>query len=154
MSLFTFVRKQHLHISIDEAWEFFSDPLNLKLITPPEMDLKITSENDKEIHPGMIITYELNVIPLIKSVWATEITHVEKPYFFVDEQKVGPYSFWHHKHYFTESENGTITSDLVHYSLPMGPLGNILNSLYVRKKLEYIFNYRRGVLDGMFSSKI
>ncbi len=154
MNLFVLKREQVLDISIIDAWEFFSNPINLKLITPPELGLAITSENSGEIYPGMIITYELNLTSFFKSVWATEITHVDKPTFFVDEQKVGPYSFWHHKHYFNPADTGTIITDMVHYSLPLGPLGKILNSIYIKKNLDHIFDYRGTVLDRIFSSKI
>lgn len=154
MNLFVLEREKLLHVHVDDAWEFFSNPLNLKLITPPELGLVITSGNNGEIYPGMIITYELNIISFFKSVWATEITHVNKPRFFVDEQKVGPYSFWHHKHFFKQVDSGTVVKDIVHYSLPFGPLGKLLNRYYIKQNLDDIFDYRETVLDRIFSSTI
>jgi ligand-binding SRPBCC domain-containing protein len=48
---------QKLPISIEEAWEFFSSPKNLKIITPPYMGFDITSGGDEPMYPGQIITY-------------------------------------------------------------------------------------------------
>lgn len=157
MSIYTLEKTQQLQISLDKAWKFFSDPKNLKIITPPELGLTIisgTSGTKEEIYPGMIIIYELNIVPFFKSRWLTEISHVNAPYFFVDEQRIGPYSFWHHKHYFKESDNGVLVSDIVHYSLPLGPAGQILNKFIIRNRLEHIFNYRERVLERLFSSRI
>ena len=36
---------QFLPVSITDAWDFFSNPANLKTITPPYMGFDITSEN-------------------------------------------------------------------------------------------------------------
>lgn len=155
MGIFRLHKEQKINTTMEKAWQFFSNPHNLKLITPPQLGLNITSENSGEIYPGMIITYDLNLVSFLKTCWVTEISHVDKPFFFVDEQKVGPYSFWHHKHYFSETDNGEITvKDVVDYAVPLGPAGKIINRLYIRKNLEHIFEYRANVLDRIFSSKI
>jgi ligand-binding SRPBCC domain-containing protein len=58
MKIYSIKRTQTLPVSIDEAWEFFTSPLNLSKITPKEMNFVITSEDaDKKIYAGKIITY-------------------------------------------------------------------------------------------------
>ncbi len=152
MSVHTLKRKQELPISIKQSWEFFSDPNNLKLITPPSLGLEITSEIETEIYEGMIITYKVKPVPGITTTWVTEITHINKPHFFIDVQRIGPYKLWHHQHFFNESDNGTVAEDLIHYAVPFGPLGNLLNSIYIRGNLDNIFNYRNEVLNSIFNS--
>ncbi len=82
--------------------------------------------------------------------WTTEITHVRKPYYFVDEQRLGPYRFWHHQHLFKETDQGTQITDLIHYALHLGPLAAPLHLLVVRPKLEEIFSFRKNALRKIF----
>lgn len=74
--------------------------------------------------------------------WMTEITHVTDSAFFVDEQRFGPYSLWHHQHHFREVPGGVEMTDIVHYRIPLGFMGDLLNKFYVKKELERIFEYR------------
>lgn len=142
---------QRLPISIDKAWAFFSSPENLKAITPAEMGFDITSGNGHEpTHAGQIITYTVRPVLGIPMYWMTEISHVEYHKFFVDEQRQGPYALWHHKHYFREIPGGVEMRDLVHYKLPFGILGVIAHKLFVRKKLQGIFDYRFKKLETLF----
>ena len=152
MRVYTLDRSQLLPISVEVAWKFFSNPRNLPLITPPELNIQITSELEEEIYPGMIITYTVTPVPFIRTGWTTEITQVDSPGYFVDEQRSGPYRFWHHKHFFLKSGEKTQIRDLVHYSIPFGPIGRLANDLLVRRKLDFIFNYRNERIREIFSS--
>ena len=98
------------------------------------------------------MTYQLKPILKIPVRWVTEITHVVEPILFVDEQRFGPYRFWHHQHHFRKVHVGVEVLDLVHYALFYGPLGYLANKFLVGKQLNQIFNYRRQVLVGMFGS--
>lgn len=142
--------KQFLQIDIKLAWEFFSSPKNLSKITPSYMDFQITSELPEEMYEGMIITYTVKPVAGIPINWVTEISHIRKPYFFIDTQLSGPYKLWHHQHLFKEVKNGIEMEDLVHYKLPFGILGNMANFLFVKKQLEGIFNYRQKILSEIF----
>jgi ligand-binding SRPBCC domain-containing protein len=154
MSLHTLKRTIQLPISLEKAWDFFSSPLNLKVITPPHMGFDITSEGaDQKIYPGMIISYNVRPILNVPLEWVTEITQVKDKSHFIDEQRIGPYKMWHHQHFFKEVEDGVECTDLVHYVVPLGILGDIANVLFVRKQLEEIFNYRTEVLEKLFVSK-
>lgn len=117
------------------------------------MGFEITSEfNNEKMYSGQIICYIVRPIAGLPLKWVTEITHVEKPHFFVDEQRFGPYTFWHHKHFFEEINGGVEMRDLVHYALPLGFLGKIANTLMVRKQLESIFEYRSQKLQNLFGT--
>lgn len=140
----------HLPISVSEAWNFFSDPRNLQRITPPSLGIKITSGLPSRMHPGMLVTYTIRVSPGIPVRWVTEITNMVEPLLFVDEQRFGPYRFWHHQHHFHEVDGGTAVEDLVHYALPFGPAGRIFGGGYVRRQLAGIFSFRRQFLEEMF----
>ncbi len=139
-----------LPIPVSEAWDFFSDPRNLERITPPSLGIRITSELPPRMHPGMLVTYGIRVFPGIPLRWVTEITHVVEPTLFVDEQRFGPYRFWHHQHTFRAVEGGTTVEDLVHYALPFGPAGRIFGGALVRRQLAAIFSFRTKFLEDTF----
>jgi ligand-binding SRPBCC domain-containing protein len=153
MGSYTLKRVQQLPISLDEAWEFFSSPRNLKEITPPYMNFKVlsNSESDK-MFAGQIITYTVTPILGIPLFWMTEITHVKDKEYFIDEQRFGPYSLWHHKHFFKEIAGGVEMTDLLDYKLPLGFLGNTAHALFVKKQIENIFEYRNKVLLERFGA--
>ncbi len=144
---------QNLPISIDEAWEFFSNPNNLKVITPEWLNFKITSRLPEKMYPGMIISYKVHPLLGIPKAWVTEITHVYEPYYFVDEQRFGPYKMWHHQHHFKEKENGVEMIDIVDYALPFDPFSRPINSLLVEKKVKEIFKFREKKLGLLFGQK-
>lgn len=152
MSVYALKRVQRLPISLDKAWDFFSNPLNLREITPAYMDFKVTSDPDflEKMYTGQIITYTVRPLLGISLFWMTEIKHVQDKAFFVDEQRVGPYNIWHHQHHFKAIPGGVEMTDLVHYQIPFGPLGRLANWLFVRRQLEGIFDYRWKVLEERF----
>ena len=150
--MYQFKTNQKLNISINEAWSFLSNPKNLKDITPEYMRFDIISGDDKKMFPGQIIEYILTPVFNIPFKWVTEITHVKQKKYFVDEQRFGPYSFWHHKHFIKEVEDGVIMEDIVHYKLPLGIIGRLAHRLFVRNKVEEIFSFRRKKLDSLFNN--
>lgn len=153
MKVYSLNRSVILPISLAEAWDFFSNPKNLKEITPEYMYFKITNEKElSTMYPGQIITYIVKPVLGIPLKWCTEIKNVEYQKMFVDEQRFGPYSLWHHKHFFTEVEGGVKNTDLVHYALPFGILGTIAHEIMVKNKLKEIFDYRNEKLKQIFGN--
>ncbi len=145
--------KQQLPLSLSEAWSFFSSPKNLAEITPDKLGFKILSGADSEMFTGQIIQYTVTPLPFFKATWVTEIKHVEFQKFFVDEQRYGPYSMWHHKHFFKEIEGGVEMTDIVDYVPPFGLLGRLVNPIIVKPKLVEIFEHRFDKLKQLFGEK-
>jgi len=150
MKLYSIHAKQKLPVSLDEAWKFISDPKNLEVITPKSMGFKTLSGDEKEMFPGQIIHYKITPLFGISMQWVTEITHVQDKKFFVDEQRFGPYNFWHHKHFLKEIPGGVEMEDIVHYKIPMGILGQLVHPFLVKPKLEEIFAFRQKKLIELF----
>jgi ligand-binding SRPBCC domain-containing protein len=151
MSFYSLQRTQRLPISIEEAWNFFSNPANLQEITPKYMGFEITSGHQTDMYEGQIITYIVRPILGIPLKWMTELKHLKPGKFFVDEQRVGPYALWYHQHHFSSLPDGSVEmTDIVHYQLPLGPLGQLAHWLFVRKQLEQIFDFRFKVLEQRF----
>jgi len=150
MKLYSLQSKQKLPISLQQAWDFISNPSNLKVITPKSMGFKTLSGDDRAMFAGQIIHYYVTPLLGIKLQWVTEITHVKDKEFFVDEQRFGPYSFWHHKHFLKEIPGGVEMEDIVHYVVPMGILGVLAHPILVKPKLDEIFAYRQKKLVELF----
>lgn len=150
MKIYRLHKKQDLPISIDEAWEFLSNPKNLKTITPDYMSFDILTTIDRPMYPGQIIQYIVTPVLGIKTKWVTEITHVVDKQYFVDEQRFGPYALWHHKHFIKEIEGGVEMEDIIDYKIPFGVLGRLAHPILVKPKLEEIFSYRQQKLTELF----
>ena len=155
MKLHILSREQLLGTDIDTAWDFFSSPINLKKITPAYLGFEITSElSTQSMYEGQIISYKVSPLAGIKMTWVTEITHVEDRKYFVDEQRFGPYSMWHHEHWFYETREGVLMKDKVTYALPWYGMGRLGHRLIVQPKLEEIFNYRAQLADNIFPTNL
>lgn len=151
MAYYQLIKKQNIPASIDEIWDFISSPSNLKEITPKHMGFEVTGNTGKgQMYPGMIITYKVSPLLGIKLDWVTEITHVMDKEYFVDEQRIGPYTMWHHEHKIEPIAGGIMMTDIVTYQPPMGILGAIANTLFIKKQLEEIFGYRTVALENIF----
>jgi ligand-binding SRPBCC domain-containing protein len=148
--MYTLERTQRIPISLEEAWNFFQNPSNLSKITPSEMGFETLSEVPEKMYPGLFIHYKVSPLFGIKMNWTTEITYVQEPNYFVDEQRVGPYSIWHHEHHFKEIEGGVEMLDRVNYKIPFGVLGKIAHPIVVKSKLEEIFDFRIRAVEEIF----
>ncbi len=150
MQVYRLDARQLLATDLETAWRFFSNPANLSVITPPEMNFRITGELPADMYPGMMITYRVTPLLGIEVSWATEITQLNPPHYFADEQRVGPYAMWHHEHHFQETAGGVLATDCVHYALPLDPLSRPIAEFLVRPQLERIFRFRRRALVDRF----
>lgn len=152
MKFYSIKRTQILPISIEDAWAFFSSPNNLQKITPQAMNFVVTSDktDGETMYTGQIITYTLTPLFGIKVNWMTEITHYKHLDYFVDEQRFGPYKLWHHRHTFKQTPTGVEMIDQVNYVLPFGFMGSLAHKLFLKKKIEGIFDYRQKVLEEIF----
>lgn len=151
--VYSFKTVQKIPIGLDKAWDFFSNPANLQEITPGNLGFKIISKHHGDkMYAGQVIEYQVSPVLGIPLYWMTEITHVKDREYFVDEQRYGPYSMWHHQHHFKIIEGGVEMTDIIHYRLPLWFLGDIANSLFVKKQLQQIFDYRFKRVEEVFGT--
>ncbi|MFO7552637.1 MAG: SRPBCC family protein [Haliea sp.] len=150
MGIYQLYTSQFLPTSLEEAWAFISNPSNLRHITPESMGFEIRSTLPEKMYPGMMISYTVKPLWGIKTTWVTEITHVSDMKYFIDEQRVGPYSLWHHEHHLDPVKGGVVMRDIVTYKPPFGILGKLANWLIIKRKLRHIFQYREHALERKF----
>lgn len=150
MKLYRLHARQCLPISTQEAWAFLSNPKSLNVITPKAMKFRVLSGGERYIFAGQVIQYTVKPFPFYKTRWITEITHVVEEEHFVDEQRFGPYSFWHHKHFIRDLGYGVELEDVVDYRMPFGCLGRGLHAMFVKSRVLEIFQYRQQELSALF----
>lgn len=150
MKLYTLKRTQLIKHPREEVFKFFKKPENLEKITPVDVGFAILTPLPIEIHTGTILDYKINLLGF-HIRWTTLITNYSEPEQFTDVALKGPYSFWHHRHTFEESEKGTIMTDEVTYAIPFGILGRLTHKFWIKKQLENIFDYRAQVISSLFS---
>lgn len=144
--------EQVLNTQLDVAWEFFSNPSNLQKITPKELDFEIVSIPGEQMREGDIITYRIGIFPLVKTNWVTEIKSVIDLNSFIDEQRFGPYTFWHHRHTFQQNDNGVLMVDEIHFRPPFWIFSKFTINLFLAPKLKKIFAFRALEIEKYFTT--
>ena len=153
MKVYRLKRSQVLNTTPEKAWAFFSSPENLGLITPEYMNFKIiTRSGGDKLYKGQMIEYTICILPGLPVKWLTEITHVDEPHYFVDEQRKGPYKQWIHRHTFKSVANGIEMTDEVNYAIPFGFIGQLANDVFVERRVNAIFDYRFKALEELFKN--
>lgn len=150
--IYMLYREQVVNSGIDKVWDYFSTPKNLNAMTPESLEFRIISELPEKMYLGQIIQYKVKALPLVWSNWLTEIKYVEEGRKFVDEQRIGPYKLWFHEHIFIPLENNKVKIiDRVHYDIGFGIIGSLLNSFWIKGKLNDIFEFRFKKVSEIFN---
>lgn len=150
MKTYKYTSEIELPLDIEATWTFFSNPNNLEKIMPSQLAFKVINGASLPLYSGQIIEYTVSPLPFFKTTWISEISHINKPLFFVDTQLEGPYKLWHHKHYFKKTPHGTKITDVIHYQVPFGIIGRLLHPFIIRPKLAQIFEYRSKAIKTLF----
>lgn len=152
MKIRTLERVQIVPRPLAETFRFFSDPHNLKLLTPAFLNFRFLAPPPDVMHPGTAIDYQIRLYG-VPVHWRTRIEIVEAPKKFVDVQEKGPYALWRHSHTFRDIGRGsTEMKDRVEYAMPLGPLGEIAYHLFVARSLAQIFEFRESKLAQIMGS--
>ena len=151
MKTYVFRKQQALARPIDDLFNFFKQPDNLEKITPSSVGFTILTPRPIKMQVGTVLDYTIRLLGLPVR-WTTLISAYDPPHRFIDVSLRGPYSFWHHTHTFEENDQGTIMTDEVHYALPFGVLGRLAHSLWVKRQLKYIFDYRMKVIGELLEN--
>ena len=143
--------QQQVSRPLPEVFDFFSRAENLEELTPPWLNFKILKAEPQPVQQGTVIHYSLRLhgIPLR---WMSEIVEWEPPHRFVDLQLRGPYKLWRHEHRFEACPGGTLISDTINLSLPLGFLGRLAYKIKVESDVQEIFAFREGKIRSIFGS--
>ena len=154
LRIYTLTREQSINQPLARVFSFFERPENLAFITPANLGFRLLTPSPVGMERGRIIDYTIRVLGM-RVHWRSIISTYQPPHCFVDEQLVGPYSFWHHTHYFQEEGSGTRLVDEVRYALPIylpQPVASFIHRLYVQPRLRSIFDYRRDQFEKIYGN--
>ncbi len=142
-------RRQLVGGELPAVFGFFKSPHNLEAITPPWLGFRVLEASDREVRQGTRIAYRLRLhgIPVR---WESRIAEYAENERFADEQVVGPYRSWYHRHLFRAAPGGVEIEDVVEYRMPFGVIGRLGHALVVRRQLARIFSHRAGVVGERF----
>lgn len=141
--------EQWLPAPLERVFAFYSDAVQLELITPAWLHFHVLTPQPFQIKQGSLIDYRLR-LHRIPVRWQSEISVWEPPVRFVDRQVRGPYRLWNHEHLFAERDGGTLVVDHIDYRVPGGAL---VDWLFVQADLRRIFEFRRRKLAEIFGSR-
>lgn len=149
--MYTFHSEQSLPAERSEVFPFFSNPANLKRITPDYLSFQLETEEPIDMREGQVLSYTLSLhgIPLS---WTSRVEVWEPPERFVDVQVKGPYRSWRHEHVFHETNGGTKVIDNVEYDVPGWIFSPLIHWLFVRGDVEDIFRYRQDKMEELFGT--
>ncbi len=150
MSSHLFERTIWLPAGREYLFEFFSRAENLQLVTPRWLDFRILTPLPVEMKLGALFDYRIRLhgVPV---TWRTKVTGWDPPRRFEDTQLAGPYKLWVHEHLFEPENAGTRLTDRVRYRSRGGPLEPLVDSLFVRSRLEKIFAFREEAFRQLFT---
>lgn len=155
-----FTAEQHLPYPLETVFAFFADPANLPRLMPAWQRTRIDAATfvapPPPPHPfpgsdnivagsGSRMTLTIRPIPLspVRLPWVALIEDFRWLEGFCDIQLRGPFAYWRHCHNLAATPTGTHLTDAVEYELPLGPLGSLANTLFIRRQLAATFAYRQ-----------
>ena len=142
-------RRQVVGGDLPEVFGFFKSPFNLEAITPAWLSFRVLHASDPEVREGTRIAYRLRLYGLPLR-WESRVAEYSENAMFADEQLVGPYRYWYHRHRFRAVPTGVAIEDVVEYRLPLGMLGRVAHAALVHRQLNQIFDYRARVMAERF----
>jgi len=163
---------------VELVFAFFANPGNLPHLMPKWQQTRVENSRlvappprpvapDPELRfqspaagAGSEMAVSFRPVPRLpwRVEWLARITDFEWNSHFCDEQVKGPFASWKHRHGIVAETradesgapvNGTLVSDEVEYSLPLGPLGTAAHGLFVRRQMEATFVYRQARLEAI-----
>lgn len=130
-----------LPVTPPEAFAWHERPGAFERLAPPWQRVQIL-ETANRLEDGSRLRFEMRKGP-IRIGWLAEHRNVKPGRSFEDIQIEGPFVHWEHRHDFLPGEEGrTLMRDRIQYSLPGGPVGNLVAASKVRDDLARLFGYR------------
>ena len=84
----------------------------------------------------------------------TRITRFDRPRSFQDEMRRGPFATMRHLHEFVPRDGGTTMVDSFTFASPFGPLGAIVDGLFLAGYMRRLLSSRAAALKDMAESAL
>jgi ligand-binding SRPBCC domain-containing protein len=147
-----YVKESRISAPPEVVFAFHDSAGALQWLIPPWEKMDIV-ESSGSLLPGSRVVLRGRLLGFLPVQWVAEHIEYEPPRLFADRQVSGPFAYWYHRHHILDDgQGGTILRDEVDYRLPLGALGRWLGGWLVRRKLQWMFDYRHGVTRRMIES--
>ena len=83
----------------------------------------------------------------------SKITKFDRSNYFVDEMVKGAFKGFVHEHHFSKIHTGTLMVDVFEYTSPLGILGNLADTLFLKNYMTALLTERNRVLKEFAESK-
>ncbi len=140
-----------INAPVKVVWEFYERPDILERLTPPWQPVQII-RHDGGLDVGAVSEFRIWLGPFPVQ-WVSRHTVCVAYEKFIDEQQVGPMDSWKHEHRFKQEGNQTRLIDAIEFSIPGGWFTNWVLGLWVKSRLEQMFEYRHQVTQDYCQSK-
>jgi uncharacterized protein (TIGR01777 family) len=137
-------RSTRIPFPADAAWAWHERPGAFERLTPPWERARVLERPDAALAEGSRVVLEVHVGP-VPVRWVARHRDVEAGRGFVDVQEEGPFAHWVHEHRFTPDGDGCILTDRITCEPPLGAVGALFGTPFVRAKLEAMLRYRHQV---------
>ena len=141
MSIY-YEHKTHVKANVEDTFAWHERKGSFRRLMPPwEVAEEVRADDTLEEGAQRIFRFPMGPV---KMKWIARHSKYNPPHSFEDDMLKGPFKSWHHKHQFTQNDDGsTYVIDKVNYKLPMGFLGKIVAGKMVRKRIERMFFARQ-----------
>ncbi len=134
-----------LDASIEEVFEFISNPKNIESVYPKDMRFKVL-EMPERIYNGAVVTMSALLMGQVFT-WNTVIKDLNRPYGFVDEALDSPFRYWRHRHMLSSMDGKCIMKDRIEFSTALGFLGD----RFAERMISNILEYRNTLISKIFN---
>lgn len=137
-----------IHCTVDDAFDFLIRPANIALISPPTMGLHFVSAPE-EVIKGSTLKFKIQSFGQVQEL-VHEITHLDRPTRFIEQQVKGPLKAWIHEHHFESAGDGQVKiSDTIEFLPPGGLLGFMVTESRILDSLDEGFDLRYKKLKAL-----
>lgn len=156
MSLHKISKTQRLKSNISSVWNIACSSSEYTKLLNAE-NFKYIQRNflaEDTFYPGMILRIKIPLVLGIKLDWVSKISKVE-PNSLVEHVLInGPFSVFVHRFELKEiAENEVEITDTIDYSVKFGFVGQLLNVLYFKNKINNLLEHRSELLHKAFNEE-
>lgn len=122
-----------------------------KISTEHTNETAIDGKTSGLIEMGEFVTWRAKHFGVYQKL-TSEITEFDRPNHFVDEMVRGAFKSFKHEHHFKHTQYGTLMTDYFDYVSPLGWLGKIADSLFLRKYMTNLLIKRNEIVRSFAES--
>ena len=121
-----------IHAPIDRCFDLCRD-LDVHTRTLPDTQERLVGDKTSGLAElGDVLVFEATHLG-IRQRLSSRITEMERPVLFADEALSGAFQSLRHVHRFTEIDGGTLMRDRLEWTSPLGMLGNLADTLFLKR---------------------